>query len=98
MHWMRCPNGGNLTVSAKGNGAEALVSISDNGRGMTEEEGRNLFVPLFTTKSDGTGLGLAYAQRVINEHGGKIDCITAWGQGRTFTIQLPVAVGARHDD
>ncbi len=88
------PDGGNLTVSAKGNGAEALVSISDNGRGMTEEEGRNLFVPFFTTKSDGTGLGLAYAQRVINEHGGKIDCITAWGKGSTFTIQLPVAVGA----
>ena len=87
-------DGGNLTVSAKGNGAEALVSISDNGRSMTEDECRTLFVLFFTTKSDGTGLGLAYAQRVINEHGGKIDCITARGKGRTFTIQLPVAVGA----
>jgi signal transduction histidine kinase len=88
------PDGGNLTVSAKRNGVEALVSVSDNGRGMTEEEARNLFVPFFTTKSDGTGLGLAFAQRVISEHGGKIDCITAWGKGSTFSIQLPLAVGA----
>ena len=87
------PDGGNLTVSAERNGSEALVSISDNGRGMTEEEAGNLFVPFFTTKSNGTGLGLAYAQRVINEHGGKIDCATARGQGSTFSIQLPLAVG-----
>jgi signal transduction histidine kinase len=86
------PAGGNLTVSAKRNGAEVLVSVSDNGRGMTEEEARNLFVPFFTTKSDGTGLGLAYAQQVINEHGGKIDCATARGKGSTFSIQLPLAV------
>jgi signal transduction histidine kinase len=88
------PNGGNLAVSAQRNGAEALVSISDSGRGMTEEEARNLFVPFFTTKSDGTGLGLAYAQRIINEHGGKIDCATARGKGSTFNVQLPLAVGA----
>ena len=88
------PAGGNLTVSANRSGAEALVSISDNGRGMTEEEARNLFVPFFTTKGDGTGLGLAYAQQVISEHGGKIDCSTARGKGSTFSIQLPLAVGA----
>jgi len=55
-------------------------------------ETRNLFVPFFTTKSDGTGLGLAYAQRVINEHGGRIDCATAPGLGSTFSVQLPLAV------
>jgi signal transduction histidine kinase len=88
------PAGGNLTVSAKRSGAEALLSISDNGRGMSEEEARNLFVPFFTTKGDGTGLGLAYAQQVINEHGGKIDCATVRGKGSTFSIQLPLAVGA----
>jgi signal transduction histidine kinase len=88
------PDGGNLTVSAQRHGTEALVSISDNGRGMTEEETRHLFVPFFTTKSDGTGLGLAYTQRVVNEHGGKINCATAQGKGSTFSIQLPLAVGA----
>src|SRR6266571_8508349 len=88
------PDGGNLTVTTQRHGAEALISISDNGRGMTAEEARNLFVPFFTTKSDGTGLGLAYAQRVVNEHGGKIDCATVRGKGSTFSIQLPLAVGA----
>lgn len=88
------PDGGSLTVSAQRHGAEALLSISDNGRGMTEEEARLLFVPFFTTKSDGTGLGLAYTQRVVNEHGGKINCATARGKGSTFSIQLPLAVGA----
>jgi len=86
------PAGGNLTVSAKRNGADALVSIRDSGRGMTEEEARNLFVPFFTTKSDGTGLGLAYAQQVISEHGGRIDCDTVPGKGSTFSVQLPLAV------
>jgi two-component system sensor histidine kinase HydH len=88
------PDGGNLTVSAQRHGTEALVSISDNGYGMTEEEARHLFVPFFTTKSDGTGLGLAYTQRVVNEHGGRINCATARGKGSTFSIQLPLAVGA----
>ena len=88
------PDGGSLTVSAQRHGAEALLSISDNGRGMTEEEARLLFVPFFTTKSDGTGLGLAYTQRVVNEHGGKINCATTQGKGSTFSIQLPLAVGA----
>jgi signal transduction histidine kinase len=88
------PNGGNLTVSTKRNGTKAFLRISDNGRGMTEEEARNLFVPFFTTKSDGTGLGLAYAQQIINEHGGKIDCATRRREGSTFTIQLPLAAAA----
>lgn len=88
------PDGGNLTVSAQRQGAEALVSVSDSGRGMTEEEARYLFVPFFTTKSDGTGLGLAYTQRVVNEHGGKIEFATVQGKGSTFSIQLPFAVTA----
>ena len=88
------PDGGNLTVNTKKNGATALVYISDNGRGMTKDEARNLFVPFFTTKSDGTGLGLAHTQQIINEHGGKIDCTTSPGKGSTFAIQLPLAVGA----
>ena len=88
------PAGGNLTVSAKRSGAEALVSISDNGRGMSEEEARHVFVPFFTTKGDGTGLGLAYAQQVVSEHGGRIDCSTVRGKGSTFSIQLPLAIGA----
>ena len=53
----------------------------------------NLFVPFFTTKSDGTGLGLAHTQQIVNEHGGQINFATKRGEGSIFTIQLPLAVG-----
>jgi signal transduction histidine kinase len=88
------PGGGNLTIATKKNGTKALLSISDNGLGMTEEEARNLFIPFFTTKTDGTGLGLAHTQQIVNEHGGRIDWTTKRGEGSTFTIQLPLEVGA----
>jgi signal transduction histidine kinase len=88
------PDGGNLTIATKRNGKKALVSVSDSGHGMTEEEARNLFIPFFTTKTDGTGLGLAHTQQIVNEHGGRIDWTTKRGEGTTFTIQLPLAVGA----
>lgn len=88
------PDGGNLTITTKRNGTQVSVSVSDNGLGMTEEEARNLFIPFFTTKTDGTGLGLAHTQQIINEHGGRIDWITKRGEGSTFTIQLPLAAGA----
>src|SRR4029453_641446 len=88
------PGGGNLTIATKRNGTKALVSVSDNGHGMTDEEARNLFIPFFTTKSDGTGLGLTHTQQIINEHGGRIDWTTKRGEGSTFTIQLPLEVSA----
>ncbi|MBO0695208.1 MAG: ATP-binding protein [Verrucomicrobia bacterium] len=88
------PGGGNLTITTKKNGTRAVVSIGDNGLGMTEDEARNLFVPFFTTKTDGTGLGLAHTQQIVNEHGGRIDWTTKRGEGSTFTIQLPLEVGA----
>jgi signal transduction histidine kinase len=88
------PCGGNLTIATKRNGTKALVSVIDNGHGMTDEEARNLFIPFFTTKSDGTGLGLAHTQQIINEHGGRIDWTTKHGKGSTFTIQLPLVVNA----
>jgi signal transduction histidine kinase len=61
---------------------------------MSEDEARRLFVPFFTTKRDGTGLGLAYTQQVIIEHDGKIQCETALGKGSTFTVQLPLVATA----
>ncbi len=81
---------GELTVSTKRGGPDAVVSIIDTGRGMTEEEAQRLFVPFFTTKTTGTGLGLAHTQQVVIEHGGKIQCKTAPGRGSTFTVQLPM--------
>jgi signal transduction histidine kinase len=88
------PGGGSLIISAQRRASDVLVSVGDNGRGMTEDQVQHLFVPFYTTKSDGTGLGLAYAQQVITEHGGRINFTTRRGEGSTFTIQLPVAANA----
>ena len=82
--------GGRLTVGTRTTGPNVVVSIIDTGRGMTEDEAQRLFVPFFTTKATGTGLGLAHTQQVVIEHGGKIQCITAPGKGSTFTVQLPM--------
>jgi len=84
-------NGGRLGVSTSRNGPNAIISITDTGRGMSEDEAGRLFEPFFTTKSDGTGLGLTHTQQVVLEHGGKIRCKTAPGKGSTFIVELPMA-------
>lgn len=72
----------------KGAGA-VLVKISDTGSGMNEEELKRVFEPFHTTKTGGTGLGLATVYRVIEAHGGKIRVSSEKGKGTEFTIVLP---------
>ena len=49
-----------------------------------------MFVPFFSTKANGTGLGLAFVQQVVAEHGGHVECESTFGQGSTFTLSLPL--------
>ena len=85
------PEGGTLTVSTRRDGAQALLRITDTGKGMNEEQRRQVFVPFFTTKAQGTGLGLSIVQQIVIEHGGHVECESAPGKGSTFTIILPLA-------
>ncbi len=66
------------------------IIISDNGIGMAEHEINKVFEPFYTTKSEGTGLGLSVVQRIIDEHGGTIDVKSKYGRGTAFYIKLPV--------
>lgn len=66
-----------------------LIQIQDNGQGMTEEISSKVFTPNFTTKSTGSGLGLAMVKQIISNHNGEIWFETVWGQGTIFYIQLP---------
>jgi PAS domain S-box-containing protein len=69
------------------------ISIQDKGRGMTESILAQVFDPFFTTKEvgQGTGLGLSISyQIVVEKHGGKLQCISAPGQGAKFLIELPI--------
>lgn len=69
--------------------AVSVVTISDTGSGFSSENQKRIFDPFFTTKEKGTGLGLPIAARIIDKHGGAIECETAPGRGATFRILLP---------
>ena len=66
------------------------ISISDNGGGISPEHLARLFSPFFTTKKDGTGIGLAITRRIIQEHHGAITVDSKPGQGTTFHVFLPL--------
>jgi two-component system, NtrC family, sensor kinase len=68
------------------------VIIRDNGQGMTPAEAQHIFEPFYTTKEPGkgTGLGLATSHRIIEQHGGDIQVVSAPNQGTTFIVRLPV--------
>jgi signal transduction histidine kinase len=75
-------------------GREAVLTIADDGCGMTEEVLEHLFEPFFTRRKSGqgTGLGLSIVHRIVTDHGGRIEATSAGpGQGSTFRITLPVA-------
>mgnify|MGYP005843507297 CR=1 FL=1 len=84
------PNGGKLEIrSAKTNG-NVSFTFTDTGTGISEEVMAKLFTPLFTTKAQGMGFGLAICKRVVEAHGGKITIESTVGKGTTFTITLPL--------
>jgi two-component system sensor histidine kinase HydH len=96
------PGGGRLQVSTslrrstrRGAAAAFLeVRFRDTGTGIPAGDGRNLFIPFFTTKEKGTGLGLPISQRIIENHGGTIEWRSQPGAGATFTVLLPVEADA----
>lgn len=67
----------------------AAIAVSDTGRGIAAENLPNIFRPFFTTKRQGTGLGLSLAQRIVQEHGGHLEVVSAPGKGTRFTMVLP---------
>jgi two-component system sensor histidine kinase HydH len=92
------PQGGRLQVSTslrrstrRGASAAFLeIRFRDDGIGIPPADLRNLFIPFFTTKEKGTGLGLPISQRIIENHGGTIEVRSQPGSGSTFTVLLPV--------
>ena len=67
------------------------VDVEDDGPGIREEDLQHIFSPFFTTKNNGSGLGLAVCHRIINEHGGLIRVESREGAGATFKVSLLVA-------
>jgi signal transduction histidine kinase len=67
----------------------AVISVTDTGRGIAPEHLPNIFRPFYTTKGNGTGLGLSLARRIVESHGGKIEVNSELGKGTQFHISLP---------
>ncbi|MBI5082245.1 MAG: PAS domain-containing protein [Chloroflexi bacterium] len=90
------PEGGHIEVAARAESDDAVIQISDNGKGMTEEQLSHLFQLYYRTddarqsKVKGTGLGLFIVKTLVDAHHGRIDVTSKPKQGTTFTVRLPL--------
>jgi signal transduction histidine kinase len=85
------PNGGELILSASNTGKEAVVDVIDTGTGIPPDALEKIFQAYYSTKRGGTGLGLAMAQRIVQEHGGQLTVSSEPVKGSDFKITLPVS-------
>ncbi|MBT6227783.1 MAG: response regulator [Candidatus Scalindua sp.] len=87
------PDGGSLSFRTWSKDDTVFVSISDTGRGMSEDVKKNVFDPFFTTKRpEGTGLGMSTSYSKVARQGGKIEVDSEEGKGSTFTLQFPITI------
>ena len=78
-----------LLISAHCVAEQVVLRIVDNGRGMPREQLARIFEPFYTTRSNGTGLGLAVVQSVVHAHQGTVEVASVEGEGSCFTLRLP---------
>ncbi|MFA5093381.1 MAG: ATP-binding protein [Candidatus Omnitrophota bacterium] len=86
------PKGGRIKVSTKKlDDGHIQIKFTDSGVGIPAQQLKNIFMPFYTTKNEGLGLGLSICHNIIKGHGGTIDLTSEINQGSTFTIKLPFA-------
>ena len=83
-------NGGILGINTQIKNDHFIITVADTGEGMDEQTCSRIFEPYFTTKANGTGLGLTMVYKIIKESAGEIDVRSFPGEGTIFTISLPV--------
>ncbi len=84
-----CSDGGSVRVEFASDERSVSVSVVDTGKGIPPAVLPNIFRPFFTTKGDGTGLGLSLARRIVEDHGGRLEAASELGKGSRFTLTLP---------
>jgi two-component system sensor histidine kinase HydH len=89
------PDGRVQARVAASDGGELIFAVIDQGPGIAASERDQIFEPFHTTKTRGTGLGLAVAKRIVDLHGGRIDVANAPAGGAIFTVVLPPRPGSR---
>jgi signal transduction histidine kinase len=85
------PEGGKLEIKTQTINGGVKIIFADTGLGISEENQKNIFQPLFTTKAKGMGFGLAICQRIIDAHKGTISVQSTLGKGTTVTVELPTS-------
>ena len=96
------PTGTTIRITLERHGGEAMLSVTDEGIGISEDDQRQIFTEFFrgtdphTLAEPGTGLGLAIVHRVAERHRGSVAVDSVLGEGSTFRVRLPL--GAPHDD
>jgi PAS domain S-box-containing protein len=83
------PDGGTMTIRGRSSSRELALSVQDTGSGIPRDTLKKIYLPFFTTKDTGVGLGLALVHKIVLSHGGRIDVQSGEGQGTTFTVILP---------
>jgi signal transduction histidine kinase len=81
---------GEVRVALTPDHDSVVVQVSDNGRGISAEALPKIFKPFFTTRSEGTGLGLSLANSIVQSHGGRIEVTSTPGKGSQFKVSLPL--------
>lgn len=84
--------GGKIQLAVEDTGDHLLLTVTDNGRGISQQHRDRLFQPYFTTKKQGTGLGLFVSRQILEEMGGVLEFESEPGSGTTFRARFPVAV------
>ncbi len=84
-------SGGSITVTLWADDESAHISVADTGPGMDADRLDKVFDPFYSTRDDGTGLGLTIVHRIVDQHGGHIEVTSEPGSGTVFTVVLPVS-------
>jgi two-component system sensor histidine kinase HydH len=85
------PEGGRLVVRTGSDNMHLFIDVQDNGVGIRQDHLAKIMDPYFTTKSDGTGLGLSMSNKIVEEHGGRLEVTSREGEFTNVRVVLPVA-------
>ena len=83
--------GGNIKIEVNKTDKDAIIIVSDNGKGIEEERLKYIAQPFYSTKEQGTGLGLAVSYKIIHRHNGDMSFESKKGQGTVVAVRLPLA-------
>ena len=86
--------GSELTIKSEVENGQLMISVSDTGVGLPTEQADQIFKAFFTTKDNGTGMGLPISRSIIESHGGRLWATGNSGRGATFQFTLPITVAA----